>query len=67
MPTGIISAGGRVFAASAAIPVLDAAIEETVDNSETAGEFVGEAEDVFVIGNGTEDEDEIGVEREALS
>ena len=67
MPTGIISAGGRVFAASGAIPVLDGGIEEGVDNSETAEEVVGKAEDVFVIGNGIDEEDDIGAERESLS
>ena len=66
MPTGIMSAGGRVFTAGAAIPVLDARMEG-VDNSETAEEFVGEADDVFVIGNGTDEEDEIGMEMETLS
>ena len=60
-------AGGRVSAASAAIPVLDAKIEEGVDDIETAEEFVGEADDVFVIGNGTDEEDETGMERETLS
>ena len=68
MPTGIMSAGGRVFAAGAAILVLDAKMEEDVDNSETAEEVVGEADDVFGIGNGIdEEEDEIGMEREMLS
>ena len=68
MPTGNMSAGGRVFTAGAAIPVLDTRIEEGVDNSETAEEFVGEADDVFVIGNRTdEEEDEIGMEMETLS
>ena len=66
MPTGIISAGGRVFAASGAIPVLDVGIEERIDNSETGKELVGE-EDVFVIGNGIDEEDDIGAERESLS
>ena len=52
MPTGIMSAGGRVCPAGAAILVLDARMEEDVDESETAEEeFVGEADDVFVIGN----------------
>ena len=68
MPTGIMSAGGRVFAAGAAILVLDARMEEGVDNSETAEEIVGEADDVFVIGDGIdEEEDEIGMEKETLS
>ncbi len=65
MPTGIMSAGGRVFAA---IPVLDARIEEEgVDGIETAEEFVGEVDDVFVIGNGADEEEDIGMEREGLS
>lgn len=64
MPTGIMSAGGRVFAA---IAVLDERIEEGVDDIENTEEFVGEEDDgVFVIGNGIDDGDEIGMEREAL-
>ena len=61
-----MSAGRRVFPAGTAIPVLDARMEG-VDSSETAEEFVGKADDVFVIGNGTDEEDEIGMERETLS
>ncbi len=66
MPTGIMSTGGRVLPAGAAIIVLDARMEG-VDNSETVDEFVGEADDDFVIGNGTSEEDGIGMERETLS
>ena len=54
MPTGIMSAGGRVCAA---MPGLDARIGEGVDNSRTAEEFVGEVEVVFVIGDGIDEED----------
>ena len=66
MPTGIMSAGGRVFPAGAAIIVLDARMEEedVVDDRETAEEeFVGEVDGVFDVGKGT---DEAGMEREML-
>ena len=55
MPTGIISAGGRVFAV---IPVLDARIDEDgVDDFETRVDFIGE-EDIFVIGDGIDEEED---------
>ena len=62
VPTGIISAGGRVFAA---IPVLDARIEEEeeeeegVDDIETREDRVGEEdkEDFFVMGDGIDEEE----------
>ena len=66
MPTGIMSAGGRVFPAGAAIIVLDARMEEEdiVDDKETAEEFnVGEVDRVFEVRNGI---DEAGMERETL-
>lgn len=65
MPTGIMSAGGRVFPAGAAIIVLDAMMEEhVVGDRETAEEeFVGEVDGLFDVGNGI---DEAGMEREML-
>ena len=57
MPTGIISAGGRVFTV---IPVLDARIEEEgVDDIETREDFIGEeGEEVFFIGDGIDEEED---------